>query len=216
MLQCVYSRKSDEKQNGRFLHFSRHFTLKPLVRWLCMLRELCRTFNMAHHIQYQDGLQSQSILQAYIMMLQCVYSRKSDENGRFLPFTRHYPKTMWTVAMYAPEIVKNLQYGSPHPISRWFTQPIHSAGIHHDVAVCLFTKKWRKWLFSSFYQTFTLKPLVRWLCMLRELCRTFNMAHHIQYQDGLHSQFIVQAYIMMLWYQCFITVLYVSCYMASF
>ena len=113
MLQCVYSRKSDE--NGHFLHFTRHFTLKPLVRWLCMLRELCRTFNMAHHIQYQNGLQSQSILQAYIMMLQCVYSRKSDENGRFLPFTRH----------------------------------------------------------------FTLKPLVRWLCMLRESCRTFNIAHHI-------------------------------------
>ena len=80
-----------------------------------MLRELCRTFNMAHYIQYQDGLHSQSILQAYIMMLQCVYSRKSDENGRFLHFTRHL----------------------------------------------------------------TLHPLVRLLCMLRELCRTFNMAHHI-------------------------------------
>ena len=78
MLQYVYSRKSDE--NRRFLPFTRHFTLKPLVRWLCMLRELCRTLNMAHHIQYQDGLHSQSILQAYIMMLQCVYSRKSDQN----------------------------------------------------------------------------------------------------------------------------------------
>ena len=115
MLQCVYSRKSDE--NGRFLHFTRHFTLKPLVRWLCMLRELCRTFNMAHHIQYQDGLHSQFILQAYIMMLQFVYSRKI---------------------------------------------------------------KWRKWTFSSFYKIFYPKPLVRWLCMLRKLCRTFNMAHHIQ------------------------------------
>ena len=134
MLQCVYSRKSDE--NERFLHFTRHFTLKPLVQWLCMLRELCRTFNMAHYIQYQDGLHSQSILQAYIMMLQCVYSRKTDENGRFLHFTRH----------------------------------------------------------------FILKPLVQWLCMLRELCRTFNMAHHIQYQDGLHSQSILRAHIMML--QC--------------
>ena len=109
----VYWRKSDE--NGRFLHFTRHFTLKPLVRRLCMLRELFRTFNMAHHNQYQDDLHSQSILQAYIMMLQCVYSRKSDENGRFLDFTRH----------------------------------------------------------------FTLKPFVRWLCMLRELCRTFNIAHHM-------------------------------------
>ena len=134
MLQCVYSRKSDE--NERFLHFTRHFTLKLLVWWLCMLRELCRTLDMAHHIQYQDGLHSQFILQAYIMMLQCVYSRKRGENERFLHFTRH----------------------------------------------------------------FTLKLLVRWLCMLRELCRTFDMAHHIQYQDGLHSQFIPQAYIMML--QC--------------
>ena len=113
MLQSVYSRKSDE--NRRFLHFTRHFTLNPLVRRLCMIRELCRTFNMAPHIQYQDGLHSQSILQAYIMMLQCVYSRKSQENGRFLHFTRH----------------------------------------------------------------FTLKPLVRWLCMLRELCRTCSIAHHI-------------------------------------
>ena len=124
-------------ENGRFLDFTRHFTIKPLVRWLCMLRKLCRPFDIAHHISYQDGLHSQSILQAYIMMFQCVYSRKSDENGRFLHFiTRH----------------------------------------------------------------FTLKPLVRWLCMLRELCRAFNIAHHILYQDGLHSQSILQAYIMML--QC--------------
>ena len=39
------------------------------------------------------------------------------------------------VAMYAPGIVKNLQHGSPHPISRWFTQPIHSAGTHHGVCI---------------------------------------------------------------------------------
>ena len=133
MLQCVYSRKSDE--NGRFLHFTRHFTLKPPVRLLSLLRELCRTFNIAHHIQYQNGLHSQSILQAYVVILKCVYSRKTDENGRFLHFiTRH----------------------------------------------------------------FSLNPLVRWLCMLRELCRTFNIAHHIQYQDGLHSQSILQAYVVIL------------------
>jgi len=44
-----------------------------------MLRELFKTFNMAHHIPNEGGLQSQSVLQAYIMMLQYVYSRKSDE-----------------------------------------------------------------------------------------------------------------------------------------
>ncbi len=48
-----------------------------------MLRELCRTLNMPHHISYQDGLHSQSILRAYIMMLQLFIYEKSDENERF-------------------------------------------------------------------------------------------------------------------------------------
>ena len=44
-----------------------------------MLRELCSTFNIAHHYQYKGGLHSQPVLQAYATMLECVYSPKSDE-----------------------------------------------------------------------------------------------------------------------------------------
>ena len=80
-LQCVYSRKSDENQY--FNHFSRYFTLKAGTRRLCMLRELCTTFKTAHHNQYQCSLHSQPVRKAYTMTLQCVYSRKSDENRCF-------------------------------------------------------------------------------------------------------------------------------------
>ena len=134
MLQCVYSRKSDE--NRPFHHFRRYFTLKSSTRRLCMLRELFRTPNIAHHKQYQDGLHSQPVLRAYTMTLQCVYSRKSDENYVFRYFIRHL----------------------------------------------------------------TLKARARWLRMLRELCKTFNMAYHNQYQCGLHSQPVLRAYTMTL--QC--------------
>ena len=95
-----------------------------------MLRELCRTFNIAHHNRYKGGLHSQPLLQAYPTMVECVYSPKSDEIDVFVIFSRY----------------------------------------------------------------FTLKAYVRRLCMLRELCRTFNIAHHNQYKGGLHSQPVLQAY----------------------
>ena len=89
-----------------------------------MLRELCRTFNVAHHNQYQDGLHSQLVLWTYTAMLQCVYRSKSDENGHF------------------------------HHFMRYFTQ----------------------------------KARARRLCMLRDLCGTFDIAHHNPYQCSLHNQ----------------------------
>ena len=94
-----------------------------------MLRELFRTFNIAHHNQYKVGLHSQPVLQVYATMLECVCSPKSDEIDVFRHFSRY----------------------------------------------------------------FTLKAHARRLCMLRELCRTFNIAHHNQYKGGLHSQPVLQA-----------------------
>ena len=44
-----------------------------------MLLELCSTFDIAHHYKYKGGLHSQSVLQAYVTMLECVYSPKSNE-----------------------------------------------------------------------------------------------------------------------------------------
>ncbi len=82
-----------------------------------MLRELFRTFNIAHHSQYEDGLNSQPGLQAYTTILQCVCSPKSDKNRCFNHFSRY----------------------------------------------------------------FTLKSLARRLCILLELFRTLNIAHHSQY-----------------------------------
>ena len=49
-----------------------------------MLRELLKTVNIANHNQYKDGLHSQPVLQTYTMMLQCVYSPKSDKKRHFL------------------------------------------------------------------------------------------------------------------------------------
>ena len=117
-----------------FRDLSRYFTLKARVRWLCMLRELCKTFNIAHHNQYQCDLHGQPDLQAYIMMTQCVYPRKSNENGRFQDLSRY----------------------------------------------------------------FTLKARARRLCILRELFRNLNNAHHNQYQGGLHNQSFPQTYTMKL------------------
>ena len=49
-----------------------------------MLRELCTTFETAHHNQYQHGLHSQSGPRACTMTRQYVIERKSDKNERFL------------------------------------------------------------------------------------------------------------------------------------
>ena len=81
MLQCVYSPKS--VKNEHFSHFSRYLALNARAGVLHTLLKLCKTFNIAHHNQYQCGLHSQPVLQAYIMMLQCVYSPKSVENEHF-------------------------------------------------------------------------------------------------------------------------------------
>ncbi len=100
--------------NRCFNRFSRYLTLISHARSLCMLRELYRTLDIAHHNQYKDGLNSQSGAQAYTTILQCVNSPKSDKNRRFNRFSRY----------------------------------------------------------------FTLKSHARRLCMLRELLRTLNKAHH--------------------------------------
>ena len=55
-----------------------------------MLRELCRTFNIPHHNQHEGGLHSQSVLQAYATMLECVCSPKSDEIDVFRHFSRYF------------------------------------------------------------------------------------------------------------------------------
>ena len=77
----------------------------------------------------------------------------------------------------------------------WFVWASCSAGIHHDAAVCLLTEKWRKWYILLF-----IGAIARWICTLRELCTTFNMAHHNPYECGLHDQTVLRAYTMML--QC--------------
>ena len=104
VLQCVYLPKSVEIDG--FHHFIRYFTQKVRARRICMLRELCRTFDMAHHNQYRCGLHSQIVLQAYAVVLQCVYRPKSIEIDGFHHFIRYFTqKSTCTAAMYAPGIV---------------------------------------------------------------------------------------------------------------
>ena len=178
MLQCVKSPKSD--QNRCFNHFSRYFTLKAGTRRLCMLRELCKTFNIAHHNQYQCGLHGQPDLQAYIMMTQCVYSRKSDENGRFRDLSRYF-----TLKAHARRLCMLRElcgtFNMAHHIQ--YQDGLHSQSILQAYIMmlqCVYSRKSdENGRFLHFTRHFTLKPLVRWLRMLRELCRTFNMAYHI-------------------------------------
>ena len=133
--------KSDE--NGRFLDFTRHFTLNHLyggyvcsgncvepsiwlttsniemvytanpfcrhTSWCCsvFIHEKVTKMDIFFILKdiYQDGLHSQSILQAYIMMFQYVYSRKGTKTDNFFISQDIYPKTTCMVAMYAPGIV---------------------------------------------------------------------------------------------------------------
>ena len=182
-----------------FNHFSRYFTLKAGTRRLCMLRELCTAFNIAHHNQYQCDLHSQPVLQAYTMTLQCVYSPKTDENRLFIHFSRYFTlKARARRLCMLRELLRTLHIAHYNQYKDGLnSQP--GAQAYTTILQCVYSpKSVKNKHFSHFSRYFTLKARARRQCMLRELCKFFNMAHHNQYQGGLHSRFVLQAYTMML------------------
>ena len=168
-----------------------------------MLRELVRTVNIAHHNQYKDGLHSQPVLQTYTMMLQCVYSPKSDKKRHFNHFSRYFTLKAHARRLFMlRELIRTVNIAHHNQYKDGLhSQPVLQA--YTTMLQCVYSPKSdENRLFDHFSRYFTLKPRAQMLRTPRELFRTFNMPHHNSYEGGLHSQPVRKAYTMMLRYVC--------------